>query len=427
MRVLWVMLLILYCVCCISSSSSSVVAGKILVVGATGTTGIRALRGLLDVYPPHDLTVLTRNANQRRVLQLKEMGLGVLQADLEDEESLRKELLRHYHHQEEKGNSIWWEGCYIHSTSSDTPDLDTLEVPRAQNLCRVLVEIAQQQQQQNRKRQQQEEEETDGGGSKMEVPLVVVYNSAAACPDHGVRRIAQKHQVEDVMKQAAAAAQPALASSDDNSSSAAAAPFPTPPLIFVSLRANIFMEELWKKYTRPSILNGTYPLPVNFWTPIYLTSVRDMGRLAALWIERHGVVVLFPNNKAPLHCKSQPPTCLIQNVAGDCLRGPQIAKAFAQAQESPCRYIHNREFTQQAKASFPELYEQIVYVRNNHKEKTDIRALRRQIPSSTRYATTTTWSMTSFAEFLKETEWGNRDLTFEDLSRVELLSENVAA
>jgi hypothetical protein len=62
------------------------------------------------------------------------------------------------------------------------------------------------------------------------------------------------------------------------------------------------MEEFWKHYTRPSILTGKYPLPTHCWlTPIYLTSVHDMGRLAGLAIETKGEFLLGDNLK--LHQK----------------------------------------------------------------------------------------------------------------------------
>jgi hypothetical protein len=382
-------------------------AGKILVVGATGTTGIRALRGLLDVYEAQNLILLTRNANQPRILQLKEMGFGIIQADLEDETLLRKQVLQQYHDDTKK--NLIWEGCYIHSTTSDIPDLDTLEVSRAENLCLVLMEIAKQ----NR---QVLSEKNDAST----VPFVVVYNSAAAPPNHGVRRITQKHQVENVFQSAIMSDSEisTLPSSLSSSSSKSLSNPPSPSLIFVSLRANIFMEELWKSYTRPSILGGKYPLPLNGWTPIYLTSVRDMGRLAGLWIRQYRIM-RGQSKILTTRTRTSPPGCVvIQNVAGDFLRGPQIAKAFGQVQRSPCQHVNtHRSLTKQAKTSFPELYQQILYIQRNHKEKTYIDALNEQIPSNYPFG------MTNFAAFLQETDWGNEELTFDDLSRVDALRD----
>ena len=40
-------------------------SSNILVVGATGTAGLRAIQGLLDVgYKPHQLQIMTRNASK---------------------------------------------------------------------------------------------------------------------------------------------------------------------------------------------------------------------------------------------------------------------------------------------------------------------------------------------------------------------------
>lgn len=60
------------------------------------------------------------------------------------------------------------------------------------------------------------------------------------------------------------------------------------PLAFVLIRANLFMEELWKHYTDPSILDGTYPLPVHRFKKIYLTTVRDWG--SPLLVLHHAVL-----------------------------------------------------------------------------------------------------------------------------------------
>ena len=100
----------------------------------------------------------------------------------------------------------------------------------------------------------------------------------------------------------------------------------------------------------------------------------------------------------------------IVNVAGDHLTGPQIAKAFGRAQKSPCKHVNNRELTNMARESFPDLYEQIRYLQTS-KERTNIGKLRREFPGL----------ITSFGEFLEETHWGERERVFEDLSDPESL------
>jgi hypothetical protein len=375
------------CLLLLSILLSDHVVAKILVVGATGTTGIRAIQGLLDTgyYRPEDLILLTRNANQRRLLQLKERGFGILQADLEQETEFEHAVRKLY---DTSDSSRLWQGCYIHSTSSDTPDLDTLEVTRARNLCSVLKGIA--------TRNQKEREDNDGST----VPFTVVYNSAAARPNHGVGRIAQKWEVEQVFREA-------VGELCGNRHA-------KPSLIFVSLRANIFMEELWKKYTRPSILQGEYPLPLNRFTPVYLTSVRDMGRLAGLWIQRHGHLDV---RHGKLVSSQVQDSFQIQNVASEKLRAPQIARLFGDAQGTPCRHVNTYRRLKPMKAQFPELWEQIQYVRSNHKERTDMNGLKRQVKAVAGHV----WELSSFAQFLNETDWANRDLTFADLRRPDSL------
>ncbi|GFH49351.1 hypothetical protein CTEN210_05827 [Chaetoceros tenuissimus] len=302
-----------------SSSSaqlpSSTLSPSILVVGATGTTGLRAIQGLLDVgYTPSQLKILTRNKSKSKMKQLKQLGFNLVQADLQCPSSLRN-----------IGKDCF--GCYIHATGGDTAELDTSELVPKQ--------------------------------------------------DHGVKRIQQKHDIEKIITE-----------SRWNTH-------------FTSLRANLFGEELWKKYTRPDILKGIYPLSVNRWRKIYLTSVRDMGRLAGTVIARN-----HDNTQEKFHQS----TTRILNVAGDHLTAPQIARIFGTAQGMKCRHYNNRQFTKVAKESFPELYEQIHFLQHS-REKTNIKRLKKEFSGL----------ITSFAEFVDETQWAVSEKAFEDLSRPETL------
>lgn len=324
-----------------SSSSaqlpSSTLSPCILVVGATGTTGLRAIQGLLDVgYTPSQLKILTRNKSKSKMKQLKQLGFNLVQADLQCPSSLRN-----------IGKDCF--GCYIHATGGDTAELDTSEVSSAQNLCEHLHSDVK----------------------------CIVYNSAAGAKDHGVKRIQQKHDIEKIITE-----------SRWNTH-------------FTSLRANLFGEELWKKYTRPDILKGIYPLSVNRWRKIYLTSVRDMGRLAGTIIARN-----HDNTQEKFHQS----TTRILNVAGDHLTAPQIARIFGTAQGMKCRHYNNRQLTKVAKESFPELYEQIHFLQHS-REKTNIKRLKKEFSGL----------ITSFAEFVDETQWAVSEKAFEDLSRPETL------
>lgn len=316
---------------------------KILVVGATGTTGLRAIQGLLDVgYKPPQLQIMTRNASKPKMKQLKNLGFDLVQADLQSPSSLR-------------GIGKGCGGCYIHATGGDTKELDTSEVSSAQNLCNALHDDVRS----------------------------IVYNSVAGAKDHGVKRIQQKHDIEGILSKRKRQCG------------------------VTSLRANIFGEELWKEYTRPQILEGRYPLPANRWRRIYLTSVRDMGRLAG---------AIIANEKKDRGSSATSANFRILNVAGSRMTGPQIARAFGTAQGSRCTHINNRELTKMAKENFLDLYEQIHFIQTSC-EKTNIASLKKEFPGL----------ITTFQEFLLETQWGDLERTFEDLSKPETLDFRDAA
>lgn len=328
--------------------------GKILVVGATGSTGFRAVQGLLDVgYKPRDICLLTRNAKNPKATALKKAGFGIVEADLEDLTSLQEKQIT-------KGCV----GCYVHSTSSDTPELDKGEVGRAQNLASVI-------------------------GTENSKIRQVVYNSAAAHENHRVKRIQQKHDVEEVFQDLV---QDCNAKYSGNRTQRR--------LAFTSLRANIFMEELWKHYTRPQILDGVYPLPVRHSRKVYLVSVRDMGRLA-------GRIFLDDNTNIEPGSEDQSRTI---NVAGDYLSAQDVAEAFAAAQGAPCHHHNPRMMTFKSYFYFPELYEQIVFLQT-FAVATDVEELITQFPDT----------MTSFAQFLKETHWEDREKSYADFSDIKLL------
>ena len=269
--------------------------------------------------------------------QLKKLGFTIVQANLQQPSSLTN-----------IGKGC--RGCYIHATGGDTAELDTSEVSSAQNLCNAL--------------------HTDIKS--------IIYNSSAAAKDHGVARIQQKHDVETILSKRRTRCH----------------------VTVTSLRANLFGEELWKEYTRPEILKGRYPLPCNRWKKTYLTSVRDMGRLAGTIIARQEAEEEMNNKQI-----SSSTSIRIINVAGDHLTGPQIAKCFSKAQGSKVQYYNNHELTKMAKKSFPELYQQIKFLQTN-KETTNIRRLKREFPGL----------ISSFQEFLEETKWSKRDRMFDDLS-----------
>ena len=302
---------------------------KVLVVGASGGTGARAIRGLLDVgFKPAQLRVLTRNPQKASLAPLRQAGVELLGADLDDSASL-------------EGVGASCTGCYVHSTAGDTKELDTGEVARAQNLAQALSRA-------------------DSSVQHL------VFNSAAAEPGHGVRRIEQKHAVEATFN--------------------AELGRPT-----THLRANLFMEELWKGYTRPKILKGTYPFSLPPTRQVYMTSVRDMGRLAGAYLA------------------GPPPAAngRTVNVASDVLTPVELAAAFEAAQGSPCVHKQARLLRLIARLFLPDPFEVIQFYRTST-ETTDVAALELQFPGL----------LTPFGAFLEETAWGNASATYDDLTRL---------
>lgn len=204
------------------------------------------------------------------------MGFGTLQADLDDVESLIAAL---------EG----CQGCYIHATGSDTKEIDTREFARARNLAFAI--------------------------SSMKDQMHVVYNSAMGEPELiGIRK-QQKQNIDSMFR----------------------SEFPT--INFTSLRSNFFMDELWKHYTRPGILNGkfTFCVPPN--TPIHLTAVADMGFIAG-------------------RCLQSTETTANRdiNIAGDSLTPAAMTEAFAKCQRTPCKHSRGRVMSVMARLFVKDLW-----------------------------------------------------------------------
>jgi hypothetical protein len=145
----------------------------------------------------------------------------------------------------------------------------------------------------------------------------------------------------------------------------------------------------WKTYTRPQILKGTYPFSLPPERVVYLTSVRDMGRLAGT------VLAAAPPSAAGRTL----------NVASDVLNPELMAQAFAVAQGTPCVHKQARLLRWIARLFLPDLYEVIQFYRTST-ETTDVAALRDEFPGL----------LTPFAGFLEETRWGDPSAVYEDLA-----------
>jgi uncharacterized protein YbjT (DUF2867 family) len=188
-----------------------------------------------------------------------------------------------------------------------------------------------------------------------------IYNSAGGADRHsGISHIEQKHQVEQILEQAG---------------------LPT-----TLLRACLFMEEFWKSYTRPSILKGSFPFAVQPNKPLHLITTKDLGRVAA-FVMKH---------------RSRYVGQAIE-LAGDVLTPQQMAEAFSKAQNRPVVYreIPPWFFLLLFRKS---LFDLIQWYRQRGYEA-DVPSLRQELPGL----------LTSFAEFLEETDWANPELTYEDL------------
>jgi uncharacterized protein YbjT (DUF2867 family) len=191
-----------------------------------------------------------------------------------------------------------------------------------------------------------------------------VYNSAGGADrNSGIPRIEQKHQVEQILQ---------------------AAELPT-----TFLRACLFMEEFWKQYTRPGILKGTFRFAIPSDRTLQLVTTRDMGRVAAAVMrQRHrylGQAI---------------------ELAGDQRPPAQMAADFSQVQGEPVRH-----------QNFPawifllllrkELYDLIQWYRHEGYQA-DVEHLRQaEFPGL----------LTTFPEFLRETDWANRDRSYDDLGQ----------
>jgi uncharacterized protein YbjT (DUF2867 family) len=280
---------------------------------------------------PHEIVILTRSNEKPVVKALASAGFRIVVADLDNPATLQF-IPRECN------------GCYVHSTAADTKKLDTGEAQRAQNLAASLLE--------------------HNSGVKS-----VVFNSAVGEPGHGVIRVQQKHDCEDAYIKS-------FAKRED--------------ITFTSLRANLFMEELWKGYVRPQVLKGKFSFALAPSKQLYLTSVRDMGRLAGR------ILATRPANDGD--------RVRILNVASDHLSCPDMAATYAKVQGTPCRHTRARLLGLFARLFFRDLYSILRY-NQVMTETSDIPALKKEFRGD----------LTSFLDFLKETHWEDTSRDFESL------------
>lgn len=296
--------------------------GKVLLIGVTGGTGKNVVKGFLE-QGVTDLRAITRKIDLTRPDLSKINDAGVELVEANlDDEVSLKAALR--------GISA----VYCHGLSADAAKPDPQEIERAHRLARAAHE------------------------AKIEH---LVYNSAGGADrNSGVSHIEQKYQVEQVFKQAGLPA--------------------------TMLRACLFMEEFWKKYTRPSILKGVFSFSLQPDRPLHLITTKDMGRIATYVMENANKYI---GKEIEL--------------AGDVLTPLQMAQSFSNVQSMPVVY---REIPAWIFLLLwrRELFVLIKWYRTQGYQA-DVRRLREEFPTL----------LTTFSEFLEETNWANKELTYESL------------
>lgn len=224
---------------------------------------------------------------------------------------------------------------YCHATAADSAKPDPLEIERAHRVARVALQA--------------------------DIKHFVYNSAGGADRNSGIGHIEQKYKVEQILKQAG---------------------LPT-----TILRACLFMEEFWKKYTRPSILKGVFRFSIQPNRPLHLITTKDMGRVAAY-------VMQHPSKYIGKEIE----------LAGDMLTPQQMAEAFSKVQGMPVVYkeIPAWIFLLLLRK---ELFALIQWYRTKGYQA-DVKRLREdEFPGL----------LTTFSEFLEETDWANAEQSYESL------------
>ncbi|BAY29571.1 NmrA family protein [Nostoc carneum NIES-2107] len=295
---------------------------KILLIGVTGGTGGNVVKGFLE-QGITNLRAITRKIDLNRPSLAKLNDSGV--------ELVEANL--------DNADSLTAAftgvtAVYCHATSGDSSKANPQEVERAKQVAQA---------------------------AKQANISHFVYNSAGGAErNSGIPHIEQKYKIEQILK---------------------AAGLPT-----TMLRACLFMEEFWKKYTRPSILKGVFPFSIQPDKPLHLITTKDMGRVAAY-------VIKHPSQYIGREFE----------LAGDVLTPKQMAEAFSQAQG--IKVIHKETPALIFLLLWQkELFNLIQWYRHKGYQA-DVQQLRKEFPGL----------LTTFSEFLAETHWQNLELTYESL------------
>lgn len=297
---------------------------KVLLLGVTGITGRCALNGLLHGgLSPSQLIAVSRNPSGAAAQAVKAQGVEVVGGDLDTPSSLEPHLAR--------VSSI-----YCHALSGDAASADPAELARGQALAQLA------------------------GRYRDQLRLVVYNSSAGRGSNAGISQMDQKHAVEDVLLGAG--------------------------LPGLMLEATMFMEEFWKRYTRPGLLKGTFTFSLPADRPLQLVAARDVGLAAANALSSKDPSS-WAGRRLPL--------------AGDELTPLQMCEAFSKAQggmavkhSSPPAWI------------FWFLSRDLWRITTFLREKgfdADLAACRSSFPD-----------LLTFEQFLAATNWGDAARTYEE-------------
>ncbi|MBD2214112.1 NmrA family NAD(P)-binding protein [Nostoc linckia FACHB-104] len=295
---------------------------KILLIGVTGGTGGNVVKGFLE-QGITNLRAITRKIDLNRPSLAKLNDAGV--------ELVAANL--------DDADSLTTAftgvaAVYCHATSGDSSKANPQEVERAKQVAQAAKQANIQH---------------------------FVYNSAGGADrKSGIPHIEQKYQVEQILKAAG--------------------------LATTMLRACLFMEEFWKKYTRPSVLKGVFPFSIQPDKPLHLITTKDMGRVAA-YVIQHPAQYIGREFE----------------LAGDVLTPKQMSEAFSQVQG--IKVVHKETPAWIFLLLWQkELFNLIQWYRHQGYQA-DVQKLRMEFPGL----------LTTFSEFLAETHWNNVEFTYESL------------
>lgn len=296
---------------------------KTLLIGVTGGTGLRAVKGFLQ-QGQTNLRAITRNVDLSRpaLANLKQAGVELVEADLDAPAALDAAFTN--------------VACvYCHATSGDYSKADPAEVERAKRVA--------------------------AAAQKARIQHLVYNSSGGADRNSGIPHIQQKHEVEEIFRDAG--------------------------LPITLIRSCLFMEEFWKKYTRPSILQGKFRFSVQPDRPLHLVSTQDVGQVAASVMQR-GEQYLGRAIE----------------LASDVLTPEKMSVVFSRVQNRPVKHqeVPPWIFLLLFRKS---LYDLIQWYRNEGYQA-NVAKLREEFPGM----------LSTFEEFLQETHWANSELSYEDLA-----------